>query len=311
MTISTSFEWNGGSCCAVEKVQLAGSFTQWKPVDMEKNSAESTGEKWALKLDLSPGEYEFKFVVDGKWLHNELLPTKTNDEGIINNVITVEEKALSMSTSSSIEAINEEELNEADDEGWEVLQNPQIEIERKFIVPDNYHERLTAQGFQLQQEFDEVLVDKYYDTHEHDLIKEDHWLRQRNGDWELKYPVGLDGHKQGSTLYHETTCIEEIMTRLRPILKVEESCSLLQNLLEKTYLKPFAQLETKRKCYSREDKVNIVIDATDWGHSVGEIEIMVMDHDHITEATSKIETIGAELDFSHMDLKALCSKACN
>ena len=90
MTISTSFEWNGGSCCAVEKVQLAGSFTQWEPVDMEKNSAESTGEKWALKLDLSPGEYEFKFVVDGKWLHNELLPTKTNDEGIINNVITVE-----------------------------------------------------------------------------------------------------------------------------------------------------------------------------------------------------------------------------
>merc|ERR1712156_744015 len=214
--------------------------------------------------------------------------------------LVLQKKALSMSTSSSIEAINEEELDEADDEGWEVLQNPQIEIERKFIVPDNYHERLTAQGFQLQQEFDEVLVDKYYDTHEHDLIKEDHWLRQRNGDWELKYPVGLDGHKQGSTLYHETTCIEEIMTRLRPILKVEESCSLLQNLLEKTYLKPFAQLETKRKCYSREDKVNIVIDSTDWGHSVGEIEIMVMDHDHITEATSKIETIGAELEFQNV-----------
>ena len=36
------------------------------------------------------------------------------------------EKALSMSTSSSIEAINEDEIDEADDEGWEVLQNPQI-----------------------------------------------------------------------------------------------------------------------------------------------------------------------------------------
>jgi len=309
MAIATSFEWNGGSCCAVEKVQLAGSFTQWEPVDMEKNSG---NEKWALKLDLSPGEYEFKFVVDGKWQHSELLPTKTNDEGITNNVILVEEKALSMSTSSSIEAINEEDIEDPDDEGWEVIQNPQIEIERKFIVPDNYHERLTAHGFQIQQEFDEVLMDKYYDTHEHALINEDHWLRQRNGDWELKYPVGLDGHNQGSTLYHETTCIEEIMTRLRPILKVEEgSTTNLQTLLEKTYLKSFAQLETKRKCYSRDDKVNIVIDATDWGHSVGEIEIIVMDHDHITEATSKIETIGAELDFSHMDLKALCSKACN
>ena len=77
MTITTSFEWNGGSCCAVEKVQLAGSFTQWKPVEMEKNSA-AADEKWALKLDLSPGEYEFKFVVDGNWVCDELLPTKTN-----------------------------------------------------------------------------------------------------------------------------------------------------------------------------------------------------------------------------------------
>ena len=86
MSGSTSFEWNGNA--AVEKVQLAGSFTQWKPVEMEKNS--EADEKWALKLDLSPGEYEFKFVVDGKWQHSELLPTKTNDEGITNNVIIVE-----------------------------------------------------------------------------------------------------------------------------------------------------------------------------------------------------------------------------
>ena len=77
-----------------------------------------------------------------------------------------------------------------------MIQNPQIEIERKFIVPDDYHERLTAQGFQLQKEFDEILEDKYYDTHQHVLINEDHWLRQRNGDWELKYPVGVDAHTQ-------------------------------------------------------------------------------------------------------------------
>jgi len=304
MTSSTSFEWTEKAAETVEKVQLAGSFTQWKPVDMVKNSE---NEKWALKLDLSPGEYEFKFVVDGTWVHDELLPTVTNDQGSKNNVIKIEEKAMSISSASSIEAIDEVE---EDDEGWEVIQNPQIEVERKFIVPDNYHERLTAKGFNNQQEFDEILVDNYYDIYEHSLMKEDHWLRQRNGDWELKYPVGADGHNQGSTLYHETTCIDEIMTRLRPILKVEEDCSL-QSLLESAHLKSFAHLETKRKCYSRaSDKVNIVIDATDWGHSVGEIEIMVMDQDHITEATTKIESIGAELDFSHMDLEALCSKAC-
>ena len=34
---------------------------------------------------------------------------------------------------------------------------------------------------------------------------------------------------------------------------------------------------------------------TDWGHIVGEIEIIVMDHDNIPEATTKIEMIGAQL----------------
>ena len=37
-------------------------------------------------------------------------------------------------------------------------------------------------------------------------------------------------------------------------------------------LEPFAHLETKRKNYHKED-INIVIDATDWGHIVGEIEV--------------------------------------
>ena len=79
------FEWNNG---AVEKVQLAGSFTQWKPVEMVKTLGT---DKWALKLDLPPGEYEFKFVVDGNWVHDEGQPSKTssNEMGTLNNVINV------------------------------------------------------------------------------------------------------------------------------------------------------------------------------------------------------------------------------
>ena len=70
----------------------------------------------------------------------------------------------------------------------------------------------------------------------------------------------------------------------------------LQSLVESGHLTRFAHLETKRKCYTRDsDKVNIVVDATDWGHIVGEIEIIVMDHDNIPEATTKIEMIGAQL----------------
>ena len=104
-----------------------------------------------------------------------------------------------MSTSSSIEAISNPP---SEDEGWEVITPPQksptIEIERKFIVPIDYHDKLLAHGFAREKVYDEVLVDKYYDTCEYALLKKDHWLRQRNGDWELKYPVGL--HDKVSTI---------------------------------------------------------------------------------------------------------------
>jgi adenylate cyclase class IV len=203
-----------------------------------------------------------------------------------------------MSTSSSIEAI------EDDDEGWEIIEKPKlnqskldnsktptIEVERKFIVPTNYHERLIANGFKLQMEFDEILVDKYYDTPEHALLNDDHWLRQRNGDWELKYPVG-SGHSGGTTLYHETTCHEDILSKLTPILALEDFS--LQQVLDSGKLDTFAHLETKRKCYSKDD-VNIVIDATDWGHSIGEIEVMVTDHSQVGEASKRIELLGLQL----------------
>ena len=195
--MAVSFEWKSQAGNVVEKVQLAGSFTQWNPVEMEK-SFEEPDEKWALKLDLPPGEYEFKFVVDGNWVIDEDQPTKLSQVGTLNNVISVKGSSIELSTgsmstgSSSIEAISHPS---SEDEGWEVITPPQktptIEIERKFIVPIDYHDKLLAHGFARENVYDEVLVDKYYDTCEYALLKKDHWLRQRNGDWELKYPVGL------------------------------------------------------------------------------------------------------------------------
>ena len=221
-----------------------------------------------------------------------------------------------MSVSSSIEAIEED-----DDEGWEIIdentsKTQNIEVERKFLVPDNYHDRLISHGFRLEQEFDEVLVDKYFDTHKHHLLKEDFWLRQRNGDWELKYPVGTrsrDG--KGSTIYHETSCVDDIMLKIQPILEMAGTFLKLLifykknryigieflildksfiDLINEKILEPFAHLETRRKNYNKDD-LNVVIDATDWGHIVGEIEVMVTDQQQIAEASKRIEDLGKEL----------------
>ena len=56
----------------------------------------------------------------------------------------------------------------------------------------------------------------------------------------------------------------------------------------------FADLKTERQCYTKGD-VNVVIDSTDWGHRVGEIEIVVPDRDQVIQATKKIEDLGREL----------------
>ena len=59
------------SCRApvAEAVFLAGTFNDWRAdaTPMEKNSE---GE-WTTSLDLEPGRYEFKFVVDGEWVCEE------------------------------------------------------------------------------------------------------------------------------------------------------------------------------------------------------------------------------------------------
>jgi len=46
-----------------KKVQLAGDFSQWKPVPMRKQ----TDGSFATVLDLKPGAHEYKFIVDDHW----------------------------------------------------------------------------------------------------------------------------------------------------------------------------------------------------------------------------------------------------
>jgi 1,4-alpha-glucan branching enzyme len=48
-----------------QSVQLAGDFNSWDPIahPMERK----TDERWEINLNLSPGRYEYKFVVDGQW----------------------------------------------------------------------------------------------------------------------------------------------------------------------------------------------------------------------------------------------------
>ena len=53
---------------AAESVRVAGSFNSWQPQDMSFDAAEGL---WKVQQDVSPGKHQFKFVVDGLWVHDE------------------------------------------------------------------------------------------------------------------------------------------------------------------------------------------------------------------------------------------------
>ena len=47
-----------------KEVALAGSFNGWKPEPMKKQK----DGKFSVVVDLPSGTYEYKFVVDGRWI---------------------------------------------------------------------------------------------------------------------------------------------------------------------------------------------------------------------------------------------------
>lgn len=68
-----------------KKVQLAGEFTQWQP-----REAELVEGRWQIKVQVNPGRYLYKWIVDGDWTVDGEKPT-VDENGILNNVLEVED----------------------------------------------------------------------------------------------------------------------------------------------------------------------------------------------------------------------------
>lgn len=72
-------------------VAVAGSFNDWNP-DAAPMQYESGDRLYKSIIFLEPGEYEYKFVVDGEWLLDESNPGfYPNDFGTLNSVLVVTE----------------------------------------------------------------------------------------------------------------------------------------------------------------------------------------------------------------------------
>lgn len=68
-----------------QKVILAGSFNGWneQAIQMKK-----VADGWELHAELAPGIYEYKFIVDGVWMHDPANQEKiTNEHDTYNSVL--------------------------------------------------------------------------------------------------------------------------------------------------------------------------------------------------------------------------------
>ncbi|HEX5705733.1 MAG TPA: hypothetical protein VFX96_00440 [Pyrinomonadaceae bacterium] len=72
---------------AARVVALAGTFNNWNQSEL---LFAREGDEWVCRIDLDPGVYTYKFIVDGNWLLDPSNPSTTEDEaGNVNNVLEV------------------------------------------------------------------------------------------------------------------------------------------------------------------------------------------------------------------------------
>ena len=81
----TTFRLKGHEDATV--VALAGSFNEWNQSQLIFGRE---GNDWVCRMDLEPGVYRYKFIVDGDWLLDPTNPDTVEDEaGNVNNVLEI------------------------------------------------------------------------------------------------------------------------------------------------------------------------------------------------------------------------------
>jgi 1,4-alpha-glucan branching enzyme len=71
-----------------KKVYLVGDFNQWDAT--ARRMVKTRDGSFRAKLELAPGEYEYKFVVDGQWINDpDGTAQRANPFGSVNSVATV------------------------------------------------------------------------------------------------------------------------------------------------------------------------------------------------------------------------------
>ncbi len=165
-----------------------------------------------------------------------------------------------------------------------------IEVEKKFALRPGDRERLTKglEPFAIV-----TMVDTYYDDSAYLLSRNDTWLRNRNGTFEVKVPLHPKSVKERKgDRFREIEDDEGI----REFLRLPRSGDIGKEIASAGYL-PFATITTVRKKYRYGDMV-IDLDSIDYGYELAEVEVMVNDRSEMDAALETITTFARSVGLS-------------
>ncbi len=148
----------------------------------------------------------------------------------------------------------------------------QIEVEQNFQPTEEQMSKLLDGAEFLG---DKIINDKYFDLPDYSLHKNGVYLRNRNGDFELKIKKNIGDMK-----------VKEEIENIDEIKKYFNTNKNLEDFTREDMV-IFYEYVNNRKKYKKED-FTIDIDNLDFGYKMVEIELLVSDESKIKEATEKI-----------------------
>jgi 1,4-alpha-glucan branching enzyme len=76
------------TCPGASAVYVAGDFNNWDPQARRMKRLSKADDTFVAVLDLEPGCYQYKFIVDGEWRCGDG-PCVPNEHGTDNNLLEV------------------------------------------------------------------------------------------------------------------------------------------------------------------------------------------------------------------------------
>lgn len=173
-----------------------------------------------------------------------------------------------------------------------------IEVELKFAFTDEILQKLKAIGAVYENDFN--FSDKYYDTADFQLVLSDYWLRQRNGNVELKCPPhGSYSTVDGccGTVYREVHDVNTIGELLEMLFNGKTLTATFQSFFEIVdhyKFQVYAEIHTRRKSF-RLKEFCIDLDYVGEEYQVGEIETMIEDEAQVSEARQRVQNFAQRI----------------